>query len=538
VSRVRWRGTVDGARLAEMRLPRDDVVREEAVGGDRFEGREGPFDSWRRELEVTPAGDGVFAVVERIEYRLAVRYWWWLLAGPTRDAARRPRHDGRQPWWAPPARLDARAANAIDALAVLALVTGFLGTLVGQTMTFAADEFGVSDQAQSNALASIRIGVLFALALTILADRLGRRRVLLAASVAGIVVGAAGALAPSLLVLTITQLVGRSFATTLGTLVPVVAAEELPAGSRAWGLSVLALAGSLGAGIAVMALPLADLGERGWRLVYLIPLLALPLVVGVARRLPESIRFERHRDRRLTGDDEGSRSLRGHRRRFVMLAAVGFLVALMVAPAAQLRNEYLRDDRGFSATQISLFVIATNTPGGIGILLGGRLADRRGRKHLGAIALAGGAIGTALFFLADGWGLWGWALASTLVGAAAIPALRVYEPELFPTGLRGRAGGWLAVVSLVGSTAGLVVTGFLTDVFDDLGTAIAVLVAGPVLAAVVIVTTYPETVRLELEELNPEDADGAAPGPSPPPAPRSPDHTPSGRAPSPPAGGS
>ena len=505
---VLWRDTVDAERLARLRLPRDDIVREEQAGADRFEGRDGPFLRWERRLSVSAAGPDRWAVEERIDYRLAVRYWAWLLAGPARDAARRPRHDGRQPWWAPPGRLDARAAAVLDGLAALALVTGFLGTLVGQTMTFAADEFGASDRAQSFALGVIRIGVLAALVLAVVADRRGRRIVLIGSAAAGIVFAATGALMPSLVALTASQVVGRSFATTMGTLIPVVAAEEMPAGSRAWALSVLAMAGSLGAGVAVMALPLADLGERAWRLVYLVPLLALPLVVDVARRLPESHRFERHRAAPPPERDSGgraTRTLRGHRRRFAMLATVGFLVALMVAPAAQLRNEYLRDERGFSATGISVFIIATNTPGGLGVLAGGWLADRRGRRRIGAVALVGGSLGTALFFLADGWSMWAWALASTIVGAAAIPALRVYEPELFPTALRGRAGGSLAVIGLIGSTAGLFAAGLLTDVFDDLGSAIAVLAVGPVLAGLVIVAFYPETVRLELEDLNPSD---------------------------------
>jgi hypothetical protein len=72
----------------------------------------------------------------------------------------------------------------------------------------------------------------------------------------------------------------------------VAAAEELPCGSRAYGISVLALAAALGSGMAVWALPLADLGTKGWRLIYVIPVLGLPLTRYVAKRLPETKRFE------------------------------------------------------------------------------------------------------------------------------------------------------------------------------------------------------------------------------------------------------
>ena len=61
----------------------------------------------------------------------------------------------------------------------------------------------------------------------------------------------------------------------LGILVAVVVAEEMPREPRAYAISVLAMATALGAGACVVALPLADLGIKGWRLVYVVPLLGL-----------------------------------------------------------------------------------------------------------------------------------------------------------------------------------------------------------------------------------------------------------------------
>ena len=529
-----WQGVVDADELAARRRQRDDIVGERAMGDDRFVGVDGPFERWERTLDVTPLADGRFGVAERIDYRLAVPYWRPLLALPVRMGLRRPRPDGRQPWWAPADRLDPRSASVLSSLAVLAVVAGYLGTLVGQTMTFAADEFGASDQAQGVALATVRIGVLVALGLSVVADRRGRRLVVVGAAAAGIVVAASGALVPSLAWLTGSQVLGRSFATTLGIVVPIVAAEEMPSGSRAWALSVLALCGSLGAGVAVGCLPLADLGDRTWRLVYLVPLLALPVVVDLARRLPESRRFERHR-----AAAGAAGRLRDHRRRFTLLAVTAFLVALMVAPAAQFRNEFLTDERGFSALGITLFVYATNTPAGVGVLVGGWLADRRGRRLVGGVALSLGAAGTGVAFLASGPSLWVASLAASIVGAMAIPALQVYGPELFPTGLRGRANGALSAVGVTGSAIGLLTAGALSSRLGGLGVAIAVLAVGPVLAGLLIVVAYPETARRELEDINPGDAVGAAPEPSrpPPPPPRPPSSGRPGRDASRPPGG-
>jgi hypothetical protein len=58
---------------------------------------------------------------------------------------------------------------------------------------------------------------------------------------------------------------------------------------------------------------------------------------------------------------------------------------------------------------------------------------------------------------------------------------------------------------VAGSAAGLLAAGVLTDALGNLGRALAVLAIGPAILAVLVLTRYPETARLELEDLNPED---------------------------------
>jgi MFS family permease len=106
----------------------------------------------------------------------------------------------------------------------------------------------------------------------------------------------------------------------------------------------------------------------------------------------------------------------------------------------------------------------------------------------------------------SGWPLWAWSLTASILGAATVPALGVYGPELFPTSLRGRANGLITVPARLGSVAGLLAVGFLATSLDTLGPAMALLALGPAVLAVVIMVAYPETAHLELEKLNPEDA--------------------------------
>jgi MFS family permease len=482
--------------------PRDDgVVGERADGVGCFAAASGPFEHYRRSVIVEPDGDGTAKVTQEIDFRLAIPFWRFLFIGPFRAMLGRP-PGAPAPWWwwAPPDRLEPRESSVLAVLCTVAVVGGYLGTLMTQTITFAADEFGAEETAQGAALSSVRIGVLLALVVTALADRRGRRALLVAAATAGCLLAATGAAAPNLVWLTASQTLARGCSAALALLIGIVSAEEMPRNSRAYAFSLINMAAALGAGVCLWALPLADLDESGWRLLYVLPLAGLPLVWWVSRRLPETRRFaEAHVEAPLAG----------HGRRFWLLALTGFLLAAFAAPATQFQNEFLRDDRGFSAARISLFVISTTTPGGIGIIVGGRLADLRGRRLVAAVGIVGGTVFSVVMFSVAGWAMWLAAVIGTLVAALTVPALGVYRPELFPTSLRGRAAGSVEVIVVAGSASGLLLVGALAERWGSFAGPMALLSAPPLIAAVVILTAYPETAHRSLEELNPEDRHSA-----------------------------
>ena len=257
------------------RRPRRDIVAEKADGTDRFTAVGGPFSQYERRIELGVAGeaqgDAEWELSETTAYRLAVPVWSWLLWWPVRLALRR-RQDRYDYWWAPPDRFDPRPATVLGLLCTAQVVDGYLGTVLTQTLTFAADEFGHGNTAQGVVLAVARVGVLLALATVALADRHGRRRLLVAAGVASCACTVAGAFAPAMWFLGASQLVARGLSTALGVLIVIIAAEEVPARSRAWAASVLTLCAGLGSGMAVWVLPVADLQVRAWRVVYLVPL--------------------------------------------------------------------------------------------------------------------------------------------------------------------------------------------------------------------------------------------------------------------------
>jgi MFS family permease len=324
--------------------------------------------------------------------------------------------------------------------------------------------------------------------------------------VLAILLTAAGALTPDLVWLGTTQTLARAFSTTMAILVSIIAVEEMPKGSRAFAVSVLTMTAALGAGLCVMLLRVAQIDEGAWRILFLVPLLGLIRIRKLGRALPESRRFTA---REVRAETAATSAIKSHidRGRLLLLAATALFLSLFVTPASFFLNEYLRTERDFSALNITFFQILTNTPGGLGIVVGGMLADARGRRVIGAIGLGAGVGFTVLMYLGSGWEIWIWSLLGALIGAMAVPALGVYGPELFPTGSRGKANGVITLFGVVGSAVGLVLAGQLADnLSGGLPHAMALLAIGPAIVVVLVLVLYPETAARELEDLNPEDA--------------------------------
>ena len=150
-------------------------------------------------------------------------------------------------------------------------------------------------------------------------------------------------------------MVARGLTTGMGILIGVIAAEELPKGYRAYGVSMLSLSAALGAGISVWVLPIADLNQKGWRVVYLVPLLFLPALMRISKNLPESLRYKANSI--IVQPETSNVKSRTEKepfinRRLLLLAGVGFLLLVFAAPASQFQNDFLREHRGLSLIHI------------------------------------------------------------------------------------------------------------------------------------------------------------------------------------------
>lgn len=488
--------------------PRVDLIAEYEVdrtadrNGERvvFAQAHGPFTTYERVVDLPAASDDESMVVERTRYRLRIPWFGWLFGLPVRGVlARRLKAKG---WWTPPDEVDATQVLVIGLLAAASMSAAFINTIFTQTVGFAADDFGINETTKGDAGSIVRAGIVFALPAAVIADRIGRRRVLVTVAFLAPVLTLLGAVAPSFPLLVASQTVGRPMGIALAFVIGVIAAEEMPRNSRAYAISVLAMASGLGAGIAVMSLGLADIGTGGWRLTYLVSAIWLVVAFDLMRRLPETRRFAIEASR----TDRTRKPPRLDRKRFALLATVAFTGNIFIAPASFFQNTYLEDVRNFSGSQIGLFSILIGTPAGIGLILGGRFADRRGRRQLISVALPISVLAIVAAFSFGGLGLWGFSLLAGVLGSAVYPAMTVYRTELFPTANRTRATGYVTAAALLGGIGGLSLAGRLIDGGWSYGATMGLLAIGQLIVTILVVAAYPETAHQELETLNPQDA--------------------------------
>lgn len=411
----------------------------------------------------------------------------------------------RRRFWMPPDQMTRDQTRVIATLCAILAITAYGGSLYSHTVSYIATSFDSTGAGLGFSLAITRLGTLVGLVGSVASDKRGRRMILLISTVGLCLMTVASAFAPNIQVFTTLQIFVRGFANLAGVVAFIAAAEEAPEGARAYILAFASIAAALGFSLGALLLPIADLGEPAWKILFLVGGLWLVLTPGLRKRLSESRRFVAMGDRikKARGTEVVDATYGG---RFLIVAITVFLMGLLAAPTSQLMNLYLADERGYSGLGILVLRAVTQAiPALVAVIIGGRLAESSGRKPVAARSTFVMAFSTAIFFLVGGPVLWVMLLVSTAAGALAGPSFAAFNTELFPTEVRGTAGGWLLAVAVAGSVTGLLISGLLADPLGSVGRAIAVTAVGPLIVSLFLVKRLPEAAGLNLDDLSPPE---------------------------------
>ncbi len=393
----------------------------------------------------------------------------------------------------PKISFNVRDRRILTLMMLVGFVAAYGGTQISSTLPFARKSLGLSEGGMFWVFGITRTASLAGLAFAVIADRVGRRRPFLFAFAMIPAGNLLTVVIPGVAGFVVTQAVTRIAVIGVAALAVVYLAEEIAPGRRALGLGIYALAGSMGSGLGLVLLPIAEQSPDAWRILFGLTAVGFLLLPLLNRYLAESRAF-RHYGRDVTFRQVLGSGLARH---FWPLAGMAFFVAVFSSPALNFVMERLVNDLGWDAAPARFLLIVFSGLGALGLLVGGRMADAIGRRHTTVLALMLGLIGGVGFYTLDS----GWLLAPAIFLATAglsmlTPAFAAQRSELFPTRVRAMTAGWITNVAIVGSISGFVVGALVVD-RAGLSTTIAILGSG-LLVSMYLVLRLPETRGMDL----------------------------------------
>lgn len=377
---------------------------------------------------------------------------------------------------------------------VAGVLQGFAQSQASATLPFTRAGLGLSQGEMSLLLGIARLAAFAALPLGWMGDHTGRRRPFLIAMTLVIVGGTVAGLSIEAWQFGTAQAVLRTGTAAMSGLALVLLAEQVSPTIRAYAISFYGAAVSLGSGIALMTLPLADRGGESWRTPHLLIGLGILILPFLIRNVPESEVFE------VESQHQGHwRDLIGGvwARRFWTVLGIAFLASAFSSVALAFSTERMINQIGFSTTTTVVISLVGGTLGGIGFFVGGHLADAWGRRNTSAIALVltlGG--GLVIYWTTSIPVIVLAVMVSAFWTFAFVPAAGSHRTEMFPTSLRASALTAAANFSLAGSGVGLILGIFTIDRFG-LSQWVTVLGVGMLIAAA-LTMTLPETKGQDL----------------------------------------
>ena len=357
-----------------------------------------------------------------------------------------------------------------------------------------------------------RLGALPAFGVLLLADRYGRRSVLLFTVAGYTLMTAATALSPSYAWFVACQFGASGFLAAELLLSLIVIVEEFRPGHRGWGVGVAGALAVLGRGLALGLFGFVEDIPFGWRGLYAVGVVPLLFLAVLRRRLPETRRFRALVE---AGPREATRTrflrplgqlARAYPARFAAVAGLGFLWSFSNAPVDFLLPKYAQQGLGWSPGEISRVALGAGALGLLGLLVGGWVSDRFGRKPAFVVFLVlEPAFAIALYTITGSFFValfvfWSFAsVANDTVG-------RTYTNEVFPTASRSTAAGARATVAAAGGVAGLATESLLVALFDTHWIAVRAIAATGLAMPLLVGAALPETAGRTLETIAPEPA--------------------------------
>lgn len=439
-------------------------------------------------------------------------------------------------------RLDGYLVFLFFLLSTATLFDGFDNAMFGFAAPDVRATLGISREQWGFVSGATRVGVMASFLFLLTADKLGRRNLLMATVVGFTVFNTMTAFVTTTTQFVLCQMVARLFLTAEYSLAIIVVGEEFPARLR--GRSIAILTSLATVGVMAMAklqpyvlLPdgaesnwLHSLGtgmvaslqgvfglepdDSSWRALYVLSAFPLLLVLFLRVGMRETRRFTAaNAERESTPAQSVSFSARlrsaaepwspRYRRRTWVVTLLWNCVHLVTAPSVVYWVIFAREDLGLTPAQVGDIVFWGYGGGVAGHFVAGYLIDRIGRKWTCSGFYVAAAVSIYLLYhVPTLTGQYIWMFFTVFSFGAAITSTHVYASELFPTEIRATGYGW--TTNLAGRVTEVLTPmaiGLLIAPLGGIPAAIAVVAAGPILGALLVLRYAPETKGMTLEEV-------------------------------------
>lgn len=367
---------------------------------------------------------------------------------------------------------------------VAGVIQGFGQSQASASLPFTRVGLGLTEGEISLMLGLARLAAFAALPIGWLGDHRGRRRPFLIAMTLVVIGGSFAGLVVEAWQFGLFHALLRTGTAAASALAVVILAESVSPAIRAYAISFFGAAVSLGSGMALMVLPLADGGPQAWRIPHLLVGVGFLLLPFLVKFVPESKVYE--------DDPEG-----GHWRelatgpwakRFWTVIVINLLASAYGAVGAAFSTERMIQDVGMSTGDTVIVLLIGGTTGAIGFFVGGHLSDSWGRKRTSIISLLLTIVGGVVLYTSTSIPV---IVVAAMVSAfgtfAFVPSGGSHRAELFPTPLRSSANTAASNAGLVGSALGLISGIYTIDTFG-LSNTVYLLSIGVAIAALLTAT--------------------------------------------------
>jgi putative MFS transporter len=387
-------------------------------------------------------------------------------------------------------------------LVLLSTATFFEGydfLLLNLVLPLVQKDFNVSMPVLGLGVSAISFGTIVAFFVVRLGDRWGRRPMLQVTIFAYTILTALTAFSQGLVDFVIWQFLARIFLIGEWAIATVMVVEEFPERSRGMAMAVVQSMAGLGAVMGGAIFPLVGHASFGWRGMYLIGLVPL-LVIGVLRRkLKETARWSRTRERNIA---EGrSRTgifavwSRPYGYYLAWVSAVWVLAYLTYTANNIFWVHHVMNSRGWDEKMISRAISIAYTLGISGFWVAGKCLDWIGRKKTAVLFFCGGTVATVLAFQSVSvWAVTVSLFFLTFFTGAFLPVSSSFTTELFPTEVRANAAAWANnLVGRWGMVGAPAIVGFIAAPLGGVGNAVTLIALCPLLASLIVIFILPET---------------------------------------------